>query len=465
MKCKDKTNVLPLQKYLHIICLLQGQNMENDSILSNLCDFFMGHPNKLVTFVATLSRKGHKMNIRKNACEGELISSSYLTETYKQIQDGKRFLVYRLKPEYAHNEACIKALSEEFASGKTWQHPHILNYGCMIENEQGIYIEMEPLNVTTLEKLIYENPSFVTDDKEIERIINEVTEAVDYLHKQGFCHLNLHPGNIFLTKNGHQVKLAHPLFFYLKSSVVQHITSNEYTAPELFSGKVIEDPIRCDLYSLGCLIKYIYDMGQMPFHYRNAVSAMIHPHIQERPSLIAEFHQKVRMAKLKIKIFKIFIGAIALMLACAALIWLTTSSEEEEIHFITPTATETYIYDSIKNEGYYISDSILTANTEALEREQQKMMEAYDRKLNDIFKKAFRKKAEPIINEIYSRNNMDSEQGTFVSVSNQGTMKLQEIQEELSREYELDPIATSKVAALVIEELTRKRMSDLKEEK
>ena len=153
------------------------------------------------------------------------------------------------------------------------------------------------------------------------------------------------------------------------------------------------------------------------------------------------------------------------MLACAALIWLTTSSEEEEIHFITPTATETYIYDSIKNEGYYISDSILTANTEALEREQQKMMEAYDRKLNDIFKKAFRKKAEPIINEIYSRNNMDSEQGTFVSVSNQGTMKLQEIQEELSREYELDPIATSKVAALVIEELTRKRMSDLKEEK
>ncbi len=404
------------------------------------------------------------MEFRPNTNGNELIASSYLIETYKVKKENKRILVRRLKPEYATNETYQKAFSEEFASGKDWQHPHILRYSDIQNDEQGPFIEMESANVITLEKFIHETPSFVTNQQEVERIIDEVAEAIDYLHKQGVCHFNLHPANIFLTKNGHSVKLANPLFFYLNGNLTSSLSPNEYTAPELFSETIVTEPVRADLYSLGCLIRYIYDMGEIPYKYRHVVNAMTHSEISKRPALIAEFRQKLRLAKLKSKIFAIFMWVIGIIIACAALIWLTTSSAEDEIHFITPTATDTYVYDSVKNEGYYISDSILTANGEALEREKQKMQEEYERKLNDIFKKAFKKKAEPIINEIYSRNNMDSEQGTFVSVSNQGTMKLQEIQEELSREYQLDPIATSKVAALVIEELTRKRMSELQNE-
>ena len=59
---------------------------------------------------------------------------------------------------------------------------------------------------------------------------------------------------------------------------------------------------------------------------------------------------------------------------------------------------------------------------------------------------------------------MDSETGIFTSVSTRGMQQLQEAQEELAKQYELDQISSSKVAAEVIEELTRQRMNELRKE-
>ena len=76
----------------------------------------------------------------------------------------------------------------------------------------------------------------------------------------------------------------------------------------------------------------------------------------------------------------------------------------------------------------------------------------------------FREKATPVINEIYSKKHMDSETGVFTSVTTRGMQELQSVQEELAQKYELDQISTSKVAAQVIEELTRQRMNELRKE-
>ena len=122
------------------------------------------------------------------------------------------------------------------------------------------------------------------------------------------------------------------------------------------------------------------------------------------------------------------------------------------------------MYNSISGQEYYLSDSAMAVREAAIEREKNELMKEYDRKLNDIFKKAFREKATPVINEIYSKKHMDSETGVFTSVTTRGMQELQSVQEELAQKYELDQISTSKVAAQVIEELTRQRMNELRKE-
>ena len=82
----------------------------------------------------------------------------------------------------------------------------------------------------------------------------------------------------------------------------------------------------------------------------------------------------------------------------------------------------------------------------------------YIKKVEDIFSKEFTKRAIPVIDNIYSRNNMNSEEAVFSNVSLQGMHELQEVQKELTQKYELDEITTSQMAVEIIEKLTRKKL-------
>lgn len=397
----------------------------------------------------------------KSTPKDELLTTSYFTETCKQVQNGRRVLTHRLKSIYAANEECVESFNEEVTIGKMLNHPHILRFATLSSEGNIPTALLEPLNCVTLEVFLHENPAFVSNSKEVERIIKEVEDALAYLHEKGICHLNLHPRNILLTKNGKTVKLSNSLFTYAHLTLSLKLTSNDFTAPELFDEQVVENLVPCDIYSLGKLITYLYDMSTLPYPYRKAVKQATDADPNFRPASINDFNQLVSAGKFMLNIFKGVIGTIVIFLAATLLIWLTTSTNDNEIHFIEPTANNTYVYDSISGEEYYLSDSAMAVREAAIEREKENMMKQYDHKLNEIFKKDFREKAAPVIHEIYSKKNMDSETGIFTSVSNQGMQELQGVQEELSRQYELDQISTSKVAAEVIEELTRQRMSEL----
>lgn len=393
-----------------------------------------------------------------------LLTSAYLTELYKSVEGGRRVLTYRLKPVFCSDEECVESFQEEVTLWRGLKHPHILHIAQEPQPEGATEVEVEPLNCVTLEELLYENPSFVTEGKELKRIIDEVTDALEYLHKRGVSQLDLHPRNILLTKSEKSVKLANPFFTYTHLKDHIGVKPNGFIAPELFEENQFTDLTTCDIYALGKLIAYLYDMSTLPYPYRKAVQLATSATPSQRPASIADFRKLVAGGQVRLTIYKGLAWTMATLLAVAALFWLTTSSGEEEIHFVEPTANNTYVYDSISGQEYYLSDSAMAAREAAIEREKGELMKQYDRKLNDIFKKNFREKASPIIDDIYSKKHMESETGIFTSVTNRGMQELKEMQEELARQYELDPISTSKVAAEVIEELTRQRMNELRKE-
>jgi len=396
--------------------------------------------------------------------KGKMVTNAYLTETFLTIEDGRRTLTHRLKAEFASDEECVESFHEAAILWRELKHPNILRVSQEPSSKEKAEVLVEPVNGVTLEEYLHENPSFVAERKELERIVGEVIDALEYLHGRGICQLDLHPRNILLTKGEKRVKLANSLFTYAHLVHPLGLKANGFVAPELFEEAPVTDLVACDIYALGKFIAYLYDMATLPFTYRQAVQLATSDIPAQRPGNIAGFRKLVAGGQMRQTLYKGVAWTAATLMAVGVLFWLTTSSGEEDIHFVEPTANNTYVYDSISGQEYYLSDSAMAVREAAIEREKNELMKEYDRKLNDIFKKAFREKATPVINEIYSKKHMDSETGVFTSVTTRGMQELQSVQEELAQKYELDQISTSKVAAQVIEELTRQRMNELRKE-
>ena len=187
--------------------------------------------------------------------KNKVLTNSYLTETIKQVTDGTRTLTLRLKPAYISDEECVESFQEAATLGRELKHPNILRIGQLPSSAPSdTEVPLEPLLCVTLEDYLHENPSFVTEGKELERIVSEVMEALDYLHGKGICQLDLHPRNILLTKSEKRVKLTNSFFTYAHLTTQLGLSPNGFIAPELFSENPPEDLIACDIYAFLTLI-------------------------------------------------------------------------------------------------------------------------------------------------------------------------------------------------------------------
>ncbi len=419
----------------------------------------------LLPFVFLKCPVQEKVSVMKSdKCNDKLLTDAYLTETYKSVRGGRSVLTYRLKAAYCSDGECIGSFVEEVTLWRNLKHPHIMRINPQDIEGEATEVALETTHCVTLEEYLHENPSFVAERGEIERIINEVSEALDYLHGKGICQLDLHPRNILLTKGEKRVKLGNPFFTYTHLTHDLGLKPNGFVAPELFGESLPTDFVACDIYALGKLIAYLYNMATLPLHYRQAVQRATSANPTHRPDSIAGFRKLVERGRAMQTLYKGGAWALATLMVAGLLFGITTSDGEEDIRFVEPTANNTYVYDSITGQEFYLNDSAMSVREAAIERQMSEQMKEYERKLNDIFKKDFYKKAAPVINEIYSKKHMNSETGIFTSVSNRGMLELKEAQEELARQYGLDLISTSQVAADVIEELTRQRMMELQNE-
>lgn len=385
---------------------------------------------------------------------------SYLIDAYKIRKGEKRIFVRELNSKFSTSQSFICAFKKEIECGKSWNHKNILRYGPLLsESSDRISVQMEITKLITLEDFLMDNPAFVVNTQEVNRILGEVIEAIEYLHSLGFYHLHLHPRNILLVKDSLTVKLINPLFAFLSCPKEDLPQKDEYMAPELWEKPTEEiDLERSELYSLGRFIQYLFSTSQLPYRYSSVVKAMTSSDLSKRPSTISDFKRNIEQKKKQALIYKVLAWGCAILFTCFFLFWITTSPLEDEIHFIKPIADSPGICDSINGDTSYASDERSMNRAEELSRMYLEQQQDYIKKVEDIFSKEFTKRAIPVIDNIYSRNNMNSEEAVFSNVSLQGMHELQEVQKELTKKYELDEITTSQMAVEIIEKLTRKKL-------
>ena len=200
-------------------------------------------------------------------------------EILEEIGKGSMGVVYRAHDPQIDRIIALKVLrhdrvfSEDFvlrlfkeakAIGRL-SHPAIVTVYDVGEDKGTVYLAMEFLEGTSLDKII-DGKKFSL--KEIVNVGIQVAEALDYAHDQGVVHRDIKPANIILTPAGRikitdfgLARIDDPLATR-QTQAGEILGTPSYMAPE----QVMSQPVdgRSDLYSFGVIL-YELTTGIRPF--------------------------------------------------------------------------------------------------------------------------------------------------------------------------------------------------------
>ncbi|MDG0973356.1 MAG: protein kinase, partial [Crocinitomicaceae bacterium] len=148
-------------------------------------------------------------------------------------------------------------------------HPNIVSVQDLLDEPDFVAIELEYIEGETLKEYLHRKGAL--PDNEIEKLFQQMLDAVEYIHKKGFVHRDIKPSNFMLTPSG-VIKLTD--FGIAKNSDDSNIDytgtgtgmqmgTPKYMSPEqVRSTKDVDH--RSDIYSLGVVLWEMVT-GKVPY--------------------------------------------------------------------------------------------------------------------------------------------------------------------------------------------------------
>lgn len=182
--------------------------------------------------------------------------------------DGRRYVLKWLNDEHKANAEQIALLKNEYAVGKTLQHPRLIQVYELVDRQGSPCLVMEFFPSLNLKQKLRE----LGVDKlaaNVESMLLQAAEGLQYLHSKGFIHRDVKPDN-FLVNEANEVKLIDYALaqkkktglakWFAGKSKIQGTVS--YLSPEQIRGEVLDE--RSDVYSFGCMAFELL-AGKLPF--------------------------------------------------------------------------------------------------------------------------------------------------------------------------------------------------------
>ena len=195
----------------------------------------------------------------------EPMASHGFNQLVKVKRQGRWFLLKGLKEEFRQKPVSLELLKKEYTLMVQLDHPNIVKaISKEVDNELGPCIVMEYVNGVTLEKFLETNPSKQARRK----VVDQLVDALAYIHSKQILHRDLKPSNILITHNGNNVKI---IDFGLSDAddyaiLKQPAGTLKYMAPEqLEQGRKVD--CRADLYAFGLLLRKLF-----PRRYRSVAA-------------------------------------------------------------------------------------------------------------------------------------------------------------------------------------------------
>lgn len=201
------------------------------------------------------------VNVSQHFTEMQEIPTQGFNALVRAKRNGQWWMLKGLKSEYQSERVYQELLRKEYDILARMQHHGIVAVDGMETIEgYGICIVMEWIDGETLKEWLATKHT----RKEKTKIINQLLDAVEYVHQQQIVHRDLKPSNIMITRNGQNVKLIDFGLADTDSYAVfkQPAGTDGYISPEQLSDSTPDS--RNDLYSIGSIILAM----QMKWTYR-----------------------------------------------------------------------------------------------------------------------------------------------------------------------------------------------------
>lgn len=193
------------------------------------------------------------------------------TRLFKAKRMGKWHILKTLKTEYANDPQAIELLKREFEVSYPLSFPNIVQT-INLEDVKGIglSIVMEYIDGKPLQDYIHDKS---LERDMIYRIMEELCNALIYLHERGIIHRNLKPENIIITKEGqHAVLIDFGYSDEQNYTLLKHRDgTRKYAAPEHLTDDGVVDQ-QTDIYSLGVILKDMNESLAFPSYWLRRIS-------------------------------------------------------------------------------------------------------------------------------------------------------------------------------------------------
>ncbi len=184
-----------------------------------------------------------------------LDSNGGTSEAYVVAINGKKLFMKRLRPEFADDPKYRILFEKEYELGKSLNSPYIPQYVSMGNDDEGPYILMEYVIGENIGQKLESDPAWFLKEKNIRRMLLQLLEGLQELHRKDILYMDINPRNIMLTKFGNNVKIVD--LGFCSNAAYSHTAgcSAGFSAPEVEEFKEID--VQSDIFSVGLLLRYI----------------------------------------------------------------------------------------------------------------------------------------------------------------------------------------------------------------
>ena len=190
-------------------------------------------------------------------------------------RDGRRVALKMMSHRLVYDPTALSRFRQEAEVVQALDHGNIARLFGRFSAYGTHFLVMEFLDGPGLDRVVTRGKR--VPEQEVRRIVGQLAQALDYLHRRALLHRDIKPSNVMITHEG-RVKLmdfglAKPLAAGLgaldERTATHELTlvgTPAYMAPEQLSGEELDG--RVDIYSLACLA-YILLSAVKPFDTRN----------------------------------------------------------------------------------------------------------------------------------------------------------------------------------------------------
>ncbi|MGI8553238.1 MAG: serine/threonine-protein kinase, partial [Dehalococcoidia bacterium] len=202
---------------------------------------------------------------------------------------GRKVAIKLLHVHLAQDSAFVRRFENEARAAARLRHPHIVRIHEVAETDDGRpYLVMELLQGTLLSQLIRRSGPLAPD--QAMRIIGQLADAIDYLHRRQTVHRDIKPSNVMVSESGDATLMDFGIARSLEDEARltqpgQLLGTPVYMAPEqISSGQTVP---ASDIYSLG-ILAYEVLAGCPPF--TGTPASVIRDQLQTPPPSVERFN-------------------------------------------------------------------------------------------------------------------------------------------------------------------------------